>query len=99
MHNELIAFRTEVRGRPYEDNKIELIKSAYDGWLGENEEDLSSLFCSELVAEAYQRMGLLPDTVASNEFTPRDFSSSTKNLPLQLDATLSKEHVLKEVSK
>ena len=72
---ELMKFRQEVRNRPYEQDKIELIKSAYDGWLGDNDEDLSSLFCSELVAEAYQRMKILSETLPSNEYTPADFSS------------------------
>lgn len=67
------AFRSEVSGRPYEQSKIELLKSVWDGWGGHNEEDLSSLFCSELVAEAYQRMGLLPGDPPSNEFVPADF--------------------------
>jgi hypothetical protein len=44
--------RHEVSGRPYERDEIELLKSACDGKFGENKEDLSSLFCSELVAEA-----------------------------------------------
>tara|TARA_R100000808_G_scaffold12312_1_gene30754 strand:- start:1174 stop:1767 length:594 start_codon:yes stop_codon:yes gene_type:complete len=70
----LFAFRKEMRGRPYEQSKIELIKSAYDGWGGQNEEDLSSLFCSELIAEAYQRVGVLTEDVPSNEYTPADFS-------------------------
>lgn len=61
-------------------NKLELIKAAYGGWLGDNKENLSSLFCSELVAEAYQRMGLLPEVGSahkvkpSNEYTSRFFS-------------------------
>ncbi|EFL51574.1 conserved hypothetical protein [Solidesulfovibrio fructosivorans JJ]] len=70
----LNAFRHEVSGRPYEKHLIELIKSLYDGFFGENKEDLSSLFCSELVAECYQRMGLLPEAPGSNEYTPKDFS-------------------------
>ena len=49
-------------------------KAAYDGPLGHNEEDLSSLFCSELVAEAYQRIGLLTSAMPSNEYTPKDFA-------------------------
>ena len=86
MRAELRDFRHEVRGRPYERNYIELIKAAYDGPFGGNLEDLSSLFCSELVAEAYQRMGLLPDApegMPSNEYTPHDFSTETKR-PLRL---------------
>jgi len=83
-------FRHEVSGRPYERDKIELIKAAYDGWMGENKEDLSSLFCSELVAEAYQRMGLLTEDMPSNEYIPKDFSNE-KSLSLELGYGLQNE--------
>ena len=72
---ELQLFRDEVKNRPYEESKIELAKSAYDGPGGHNEEDLSSLFCSELIAEAYQRMGFLSNTISSNEYTPANFGN------------------------
>ena len=71
--NEL---RKELRGKPYETDRIELLKSAYEGFGGLNEEDLSSVFCSELVAEAYQRLGLVSDRKPSNEYIPADFSQS-----------------------
>ena len=90
MVRALNTFRHEVSGTPYEKSKIELIKSAYDGIFGENKEDLSSLFCSELVAEAYQQMGLLTEAIPSNEFTPKDFSSE-KSLSLELDYSFSAE--------
>ena len=79
MMQSLRDFRTEIKGRPYEQSKIELIKSAYDGPGGHNDEDLSSIFCSEMVAEAYQRMGLLTEDKSSNEYTPADFGN---DLPL-----------------
>lgn len=82
MIRALNDFRHEVSGRPYEKDKIELLKSAYEGIFGANKEDLSSLFCSELVAEAYQRMGLLTEKMSSNEYTPKDFSSE-KRLSLE----------------
>ena len=96
MLRSLKNFRKEVSGRPYEKNKLELIKAAYDGWLGDNKENLSSLFCSELVAEAYQRMGLLPEVGSahkvkpSNEYTPADFSVE-KRLSLLNDYSLGQE--------
>lgn len=72
-------FRSEVSGRPYEKNKIELLRAAADLFpFDRNKENLSSLFCSELVAESFQRVGLLPDggkAKPSNEYTPEDFSS------------------------
>jgi hypothetical protein len=78
---ELTQLRKELKNRDYEDDELELIKSLYDGFGGLNNEDLSTLFCSELVAEAYQRLGLLPNNIPSNEYTPADFSSK-KNLNL-----------------
>lgn len=81
MIQSMKDFRKEVKNRPYEQNRMELVKAAYDNIFGANEEDLSSLFCSELVAELYQRMGLLSDDLPSNEYTPADFSEK-KNLQL-----------------
>lgn len=86
-------FRKEVHGRPYEEKKIQLLKSAWDFFGGENEEDLSSLFCSELVAELYQRMGLLDEEKPSNEYTPKDFAGK---LDLLHGATLSDPIYLKK---
>ena len=90
MVRALNDFRHEVSGRPYEKDKIELLKAAYDGIFGDNREDLSSLFCSELVAEAYQRMGLLTEKVPANEYTPKDFSSE-RVLTLELGYSLLNE--------
>ena len=79
MYHELLRFRKEVEGRLYEKNIFDLICSSADpqkiDFFRNNNEDLSSLFCSELVAAAYQRMGLLDRTKGSAEYTPDDFSS------------------------
>ncbi len=93
MIKALNQFRHDVSGRPYEKSKIELIKAAYDGIFGENKEDLSSLFCSELVAEAYQKMGLLTEDKPSNEYTPKDFSGE-KHIKLQLNYSLGNEEMI-----
>lgn len=90
MIRALNDFRHEVSGRPYEKHTIELLKAAYDGIFGENKEDLSSLFCSELVAEAYQRMGILSESQPSNEYTPKDFSSE-RTLSLERGYSLLNE--------
>jgi len=90
MVRALNQFRHDVSGRPYETNKIELLKSAYDGLFGDNKEDLSSLFCSELVAEAYQKMGLLTEQLPSNEYIPKDFSEE-RTLSLELGYNLHRE--------
>ena len=90
-HQPLMDFRQEVKGRAYEESKIELFKSAYDGPLGQNEEDLSSLFCSELVAEAYQRMGLIDNALSSNEYTPADFGGDIGLMDAKLSEIIEVE--------
>jgi hypothetical protein len=100
MLNALSRFRQEVRNRPYEEHIIQMVKAVWDGPLGHVEEDLSSLFCSELVAEAYQRMGLLPSNESGgspcSEYTPKNFSTEGGGLELLLGATLGKEIVIRE---
>jgi len=95
MLHKLQTFRNEVRGRLYESSLLELIKSVYDGIWGANEEDLSSLFCSELVAESWQRMALLPEDSPSNEFTPKDFGEGGNIENSLLMGNLSEEVVIK----
>lgn len=94
MFHALAECRRMLSGKPYEKNELELIRAAYDGIGGASHgEDLSSVFCSELVAEAYQAMGLLPEYpqgLPSNEYTPMDFSSR-KNLTLLKDYKLQSE--------
>ena len=72
----LADLRKEVNNAPYEKNWLSLAKSALDKtFVGKNKKkDLSSLFCSELVAEAYMRLGLIEDNQVSSEYTPADFS-------------------------
>ena len=70
----LVQFREELRGRDYERNKFELLRASNERAFRNKEEDLSSLFCSELVAEAYQRLGLLTEEKPSNDYAPKDFS-------------------------
>ena len=83
IYQHLLQFRQEVQGRPYEKSTIELILSSmkveegFLSFLRNEHEDLSSIFCSEFVAAAYQRAGLLPRTGRpSNDYTPDDFSSA-----------------------
>lgn len=95
---ELTRLRQELKDRPYEQHKLELLNATIDtfGDLFKNEKDLSSIFCSELVAEAYQRMGLLDLSEPSNEYTPKDFSAAGK-LPLLKGAYLTAEYIIKDL--
>ena len=97
----LSRFRQKVRDRPYEEHVIQMVKAVWDGPLGHVEEDLSSLFCSELVAEAYQSMGLLPASESggkpSTEYTPKNFSVEGGDIGLLQRARLSEEIVIRDV--
>ena len=79
-------------GRSYEKKPLSMVRA----FLGvRNTEDLSSLFCSELVAGAYKAMGLLPEDRASADYLPVHFMWRNRHrLPLQRGAFLSKEVVI-----
>ena len=83
IYDTMLKLRKEWMGRSYEKSLVQMALSAIkpnDSFLSlfqNTEEDLSSLFCSELVAAAYQRMKLIKDNGRpSNSYTPDDFSSS-----------------------
>jgi len=85
----------EVHGFPFTLDANRMIRGNYRV----NKERYSdSIFCSELVAEAYIRVGLLPEHRLSGNYSPRDFSSSADTRFL-LDARMEKEHRMREASK
>jgi hypothetical protein len=106
MRRALINLYQELRGRAYESRDIQGLKELSNASIDSldktsgvtlNKENLSKVFCSELVAEAYQRMGLLSSNnplYPSNEFVPKDFSEE-KELDL-LKGELLKELIIKK---
>jgi hypothetical protein len=85
-------FLISMAKRSYEHSRSQLAFSA----LHTNKaEDLSTVFCSELVAAAYKHMGLFPADTNSNNFVPRDFTSDEridgKDLKLLNDYLLDRE--------
>lgn len=86
--------RREFANRPYEKSLLELARSAINIFKRGQSEDLTSLFCSELVAEVYQRIGILPEPPmgkASNEYVPGDFGTEARTPLLLLRAELGPE--------
>ncbi|KMT66830.1 YiiX/YebB-like N1pC/P60 family cysteine hydrolase [Catenovulum maritimum] len=77
-------------GRPFETKKFEMLKACFRPF-SNKEEDLETVFCSELVAELYQVMGLISEDHNSNNFTPRSLS---RQVPL-LRGELSKMRIFK----
>ena len=53
-----------------------------------------SIFCTELIAETYRRMGLLPETPPPSAYLPLDFSERRK-IPLLKGASLGREVLLR----
>ena len=77
---DLHQFRAEMRGVPFERSRSQLLRASRRA---NRVEDLSSVFCSELVAKAYMRMNLLGDSLPCNDYTPKDFTTS-RVPPLEL---------------
>ncbi len=94
QQDKLKQLRQELSGRPYEQSTLALIQAGSNRLFGKNEENLESLFCSELIAEAYQCIDFLPESLASNKYSPKDFSSHAK-LPFLGEVTLGREIILK----
>ena len=98
IYAEMLELRHTFQGKPYEKSKWELLLSSLDiqegflSFLRNQHEDLSSLFCSELVAAAYQRLGLLGKEKLSNEYTPDDFTSA-RNLQLNFGRLEPEEYI------
>jgi len=71
----LLSLRKELIGVPFERNTWEMMSSAVKSRYFNHEEDLSSVFCSELVAECYKVLELLGHDLPSNRYCPADFSA------------------------
>lgn len=87
----IVKFRNEIKNRPYEKSRLELIRSAFGNVFDNTKENLSSLFCSELAAELYQRTEWLPSDIPSNKFTPKSFSTESKEIDSKLLKTVRLE--------
>jgi hypothetical protein len=115
MEDNLFAFISETEGTKHDlhtlKGLIEMINSAVDivipftriELFKNKRSTLERIFCSELIAEAYMRMGLLPDGnlklyPCSNEYTPPDFSNFTsiKNKESELIKNLRLGAILEE---
>jgi hypothetical protein len=72
---KLYEFIDFAMGKPYNDSKYVMVRGKQRRNL---QSDHSSFFCSQLVAEALQKCGILEDAdrgLASTNYSPADFSS------------------------
>ena len=89
----LDSMRKNFKGKPFEKNIKQAFMSMFKWY--RLEKDITSLFCSELTAQAYIELGVLPLMPASNNYTPADFAKGRVNL---LNGKLSKPFIVKKYS-
>jgi hypothetical protein len=94
---QLDQFAERVHALPYDSNKWSVARALRRR---NRAPESSGFFCSQLVAAAYQHIGLLPDPPAgmhANNYVPPDFSSTyfRRVLPLQNGFQLRDEVTIK----
>ena len=98
----LEALRRELAERPRARSLLDLMGAADDGWLGARRDNLGDPTDAELVAQAYQRLGLLPDPahggMLPSEYRPRQFAER-HGLELRSGYALGPELLLREVDR
>ena len=81
----LAAWRAGLAARQSERSLLDLMAAGEDGWLGGEQASLDAPLPAELVAQAYQRLGLLdgPERKGrpARTFAPRDFSEARGPAP------------------
>lgn len=73
--SKLLALRKQLVGVPFEKNVWQMAASEFKNRAIPYREDMSSVFCSELIARCYQVLGLLGQDLPSNRYSPADFSA------------------------
>jgi hypothetical protein len=95
----LEALRLELAGRAPESGLLDLMGAGDDGWLGAEPEHLGCPMDGELVAEAYQRLGLLDDVERGgrppSRYRPGQFAEGY-GLELRKGYALGPEIVLRD---
>jgi hypothetical protein len=92
----LLSFVTRTHGRSFDRSPRSAVRAYYRT---NPRPDGSVFFCSHLVAEAYQRLGILPvppDGLGANNYIPADFSAhySGAYFPMHEHVALSEESIL-----
>jgi len=85
-------FVKQTLGKPFKLNAHKLFRSKNEEDKDECIKPTKSFFCSELVATAYKRLGLLEEDKSASKYWPGDFAGD--NIALLEGASLSKEFTL-----
>ena len=80
------AFAAEVEGLPYKRSRVEAVRAFVPGpcsccgLTASSTQMTDSYFCSELVAEAFRRIGLLPPHIKSHRYAVQHFLGAEPRL-------------------
>jgi hypothetical protein len=99
--NEVLEdFVRQTLGKPFKINPIKLLRSTNDWDQAEKIKDTKSFFCSELVATALKRLGLLEPEKAASKYWPGEFSQEDRlsEAKLQNGAWFGDEQVIEFVN-
>jgi len=93
VNQPIAKFRRSIKSAPYEKKLLEMALIPFRFAWDVLKPDKSSLFCSELVAEALKELGVLNlENRPSSTFAPKDFQDDTPNpLPIKAGAKLGDE--------
>lgn len=83
-------FMKKTIGKRFKISLNKLMRKKESGKVGKKEE---TYFCSELIAELYKHVGLLPNNKISSQYWPINFSSA-KKLDLLKGASLGNEIII-----
>ena len=90
---QLEDFAQKVRGKKYKMNPVKIWRKSSNRDASGDIKESKSYFCSELVASAFKRIGLLPENVSATQYWPNNFASNS-TLNLQKDAYLGDEYLI-----
>ena len=79
QEEELLKFANRVKGKPFNDSKYFMARAKERRNV---QNDNLSYFCSQLVAESLQELGILskpPLGFSSGNYSPSDFCSDSEN--------------------
>ena len=86
-------FAQKVRGKKYKMNLTKMWRQKSNRDASENIKDTKSYFCSELIASAYKRIGLLPSDISATQYWPGTFSIAS-DIEYEKEATLGDEYLI-----
>ena len=91
MHRELDQLVKQLRTAPYQNYLIEYLRQFF----GYRRDQLKRAFCSQLIAEAYQRLRLIPREKPAVFYIPKDFAPERRFRLVR--GWLSRPYVVKSI--